>query len=118
MSFPSLPLWAAAPATALLIIGGLAALVGTAGLLRLPSFYARMHAPTMAATLGTGCVLLASMLVSSALLQRPSLHELLIALFVVITAPIGSMLLMKAGIHRDTMSNSAPKNPLRQGPEA
>jgi multicomponent K+:H+ antiporter subunit G len=102
------------PATVLLVIGGLAALIGTVGLLRLPSFYARMHAPTMASTLGTGCVLIASMLVSSALLRRPSVHELLIALFVVITAPIASMLLMRAGIHRDAMRNMAPKS----GPRA
>jgi multicomponent K+:H+ antiporter subunit G len=118
MTFPSLPLWAAAPAAALLVIGGLTALVGSAGLLRLRSFYTRMHAPAMATTLGTGCVLVASMLVSSALSRRPSVHELLITLFVVITAPVASMLLMRAGIHRDAMRKAAPESRLPRGPRA
>src|SRR5690242_21909505 len=62
--------WVAVPAAILLICGGLLTLVGSLGLLRLKSFYARMHAPTMGATLGTGCVLVASMLVSSAVADR------------------------------------------------
>ncbi len=65
-------------AALLLMCGGLLALVGSVGLLRLRSFYARMHPVTMGTTLGTGCVLIASMLVSSALLKRPVVHEVLI----------------------------------------
>ena len=75
-------------------------LLGSLGLLRLNGFYARIHAPTMGNTLGAGCVLLASMLVSSALAQRPVLHELLIAVFIVITSPVTTMLLMRAAIYR------------------
>ena len=59
-----------------------------------------MHAPTMGTTLGTGCVLIASMLVSSALLGRPVLHEVLLALFLVITTPITAILLTRAAIYR------------------
>ena len=95
-----LPTWAALPAAILLICGGLLTLVGSLGLLRLRSFYARMHPVTMGATLGTGCVLIASMLVSSAALQRPVVHELLITVFVLITAPVSAMTLMKAAIRR------------------
>lgn len=95
------PLWAALPAALLLICGGLLTLVGSLGLLRLDSFYARIHAPTMGGTLGAGCVLAASMLVSTALAQRPVLHELLITLFILITAPVTAMLLMRAAIQRD-----------------
>lgn len=95
-----LPLWATVPATVLLILGGLLTLIGSIGLLRLPHFFARMHAPSMGTTLGTGCVLIASMIVSSALLQRPVIHELLITLFVVITAPVTAMLLMRAAVYR------------------
>lgn len=75
---PELPLWASVPATILLIAGGLLALTGSLGLLRLRSFYARMHGPSMGNTLGAGCVLVASMLLSSALAQRPVVHEILI----------------------------------------
>lgn len=97
----SLPLWATLPAALLLVAAGLAALIGSLGLLRLPDFYSRMHPPTMATTFATGCVLIASMLVSSALLQRPVIHELLITVFIVMTAPVTAMLLMRAAVSRD-----------------
>ena len=100
MSAADVPLWAALPAAALLVCGGLLVLVGSFGLLRLDSFYARIHAPTMGSTLGAGCVLVASMLVSSALAQRPMIHEMLITLFILITSPVTAMLLMRAAIFR------------------
>ncbi len=100
MNAADVPLWAALPAALLLICGGLLTLVGSLGLLRLDSFFARIHAPTMGGTLGAGCVLLASMLVSTALAQRPVIHELLITLFILITAPVTTMLLMRAAILR------------------
>ena len=100
MSAADVPLWAALPAAMLLVCGGLLVLVGAFGLLRLNSFYARIHAPTMGSTLGAGCVLMASMLVSSALAQRPVIHEMLITLFILITSPVTAMLLMRAAIFR------------------
>lgn len=95
-----LPAWAALPAGMLLIFGGLLAVIGSLGLLRMPDFYARMHPPTMGTTLGTGCVLFASMLVSSAVAGRPVLHELLITLFLVMTTPVSAITLMAAAIAR------------------
>ncbi len=100
MSAADVPLWAALPAAALLVCGGLLVLVGSFGLLRLDSFYARIHAPTMGSTLGAGCVLVASMLVSSALAERPVIHEMLITLFILLTSPVTAMLLMRAAIFR------------------
>jgi len=101
MTLTDLPTWAAMPAAILLAIGGLFTLLGAIGLLRLPDFYARMHPPTMGTTLGTGCMLVASMLVSVALLHRPVFHELLITLLIVVTTPITAMLLMRAAVHRE-----------------
>lgn len=98
-----LPLWVTLPATLLLIVGGLLTLTASIGLLRLRDFYARMHPPAMASTLGAGCVLIASMLVSSAIEGRPVIHELLITLFIVITTPVTAMLLMRAALHRGGM---------------
>ncbi len=100
MNAADIPLWAALPAALLLVCGGLLTLVGSLGLLRLESFYARIHAPTMGNTLGAGCVLIASMLVSSALAQRPVIHELLITVFILITSPVTAILLMRAAIFR------------------
>jgi multicomponent K+:H+ antiporter subunit G len=82
----------------LLVVGGLFALVGAVGLLRFPDFFMRLHAPTKASTLGVGGVLLASMVASWAS-GRVGLHELLITLFVFITAPVSANLLALAALH-------------------
>jgi len=104
MTVADLPLWATIPAALLLVMGGLLTLIGSAGLLRLSSFFARMHAPTLGSTLGTGCVLIASMLVSSAVARRPMLHELLITAFIAMTSPMTAILLMRAAIRRSRPS--------------
>ncbi|HTN66287.1 MAG TPA: monovalent cation/H(+) antiporter subunit G [Burkholderiaceae bacterium] len=95
------PLWAALPAALLLVLGSLLALVGSAGLLRLPNFQARMHAPTMGNTLGLGCILVASMLVASGHGQRVVVQEILIVVFVVLTSPVTALLLMQASLYRE-----------------
>ena len=100
MNANALPLWVTIPGTLLLLAGGLLTFIGSLGLLRLPTFFARMHGPSMGNTLGAGCTLLASMLVSSALLHRPIVHEILVTLFIVITSPVTAMMLMGAAIHR------------------
>lgn len=100
MNGVDVPAWAAVPAAVLLVIGGTLTLIGAIGLVRLRDFFARMHPPAMGNTLGTGSVLIASMLVSSAILQRPVIHEILITVFIVISAPITAMLLMRAAVAR------------------
>jgi multicomponent K+:H+ antiporter subunit G len=104
-----LPAWASLPAGVLLIFGGLLVVIGSLGLLRMPNFYERMHPPTMGTTLGTGCVLIASMLVSSAVAGRPVLHELLITLFLVMTAPVSAITLMSAAITRTRARDASPR---------
>lgn len=100
MTLETLPTWAALPAALLLIVGGLATAIGSLGLVRLNTFFERMHGPSMGNTLGTGCVLIASSLVSTALANRLVVHEILITVFIVITAPMTAMLLMRAAVHR------------------
>jgi multicomponent K+:H+ antiporter subunit G len=100
MSGLELPAWVAIPAAVLLVCGALLALVAACGLLRMRSFYERMHPPTMGTTLGAGCVLVASLLVSSAVLGRPVVHEVLITLFVVVSAPVSAMTMMSAAVSR------------------
>ncbi|QJD59257.1 cation:proton antiporter [Pseudomonas sp. gcc21] len=96
-----LPLWLAIPFALLLLLGSLIILIGALGLLRLPSFYQRIHGPAITITLGTGCFLLASMLYFSGLETRPVLHELLISAFLLLTAPVTSMMIMRASVYRD-----------------
>ncbi|GAP33918.1 Na+/H+ antiporter subunit G [Piscinibacter sakaiensis] len=92
---------------ALLLVGGVFALVGAIGLVRLRDFYMRLHAPTKATTLGVGGVLLASMAVGAAQ-GRWAVAELLIALFVFVTAPVSANLLAQAALHRREPSEAPP----------
>lgn len=108
MSGAELSPWIVLPAAALLIAGGLLSLVGALGLLRLNHFYARIHAPTMGNTLGAGCVLIASMLTSSAVAGRPVIHELLITVFLLLTSPVTTMLLMRAAVFRSESGRDQP----------
>jgi multicomponent K+:H+ antiporter subunit G len=90
------------------VIGAALALIGSLGLLRLESFYDRVHAPTLGTTLGIGFVLTASMVMFSALEQRPVLHELLIGVFTILTTPVTFVLLLRAAIHRDFAEGKDP----------
>ena len=81
-----------------LVLGAGFALVGSIGLVRLPDFYTRLHGPTKATTLGLGGLLIASMIYFSSR-GDVSLHELLVTLFLFMTAPVSAHLLAKAALH-------------------
>ena len=83
---------------ALLVIGAFFTLVGSIGLVRLPDFFMRLHRPTKASTLGLGSMLIASML-HAASQGRVGLAEILITLFVFITAPVSANLMAQAALH-------------------
>ena len=97
MTPASLPVWADLLASALLVLAAAFALVGAWGLARLDNFFKRLHGPSKASTLGVGCALLASALVF-ACAGRASWHELLITLFVFVTAPVAAQLLIQAAL--------------------
>ena len=107
-----LPAWAALLTALLVVIGAGLALIGSVGLLRLGSFYDRIHAPTLGTTLGIGSVLAASMLFFSVQQTRLVLHEVLIAGFMVITTPVTLMLLARAALYRDRHEGSSDVPPL------
>lgn len=83
----------------LILAGALFTFVGSLGLVRLPDFYTRLHAPTKATTLGVGSLLLASALYFSTRGGGISLHEVLVTLFLFITAPVSAHLMAKAALH-------------------
>ncbi|NTT86874.1 monovalent cation/H(+) antiporter subunit G [Tabrizicola fusiformis] len=99
--FDTLSLWVAVPVGLLLVLGSTLTLLGTVGLVQLKSFYDRLHAPTLGTSWGTAGVLLASILLFSALDGRAVLHELVIGIFLLITTPVTLMLLGRAALHRD-----------------
>jgi len=93
--------WIELAVAILLLIGGFFVLVGSVGLSRLPDFYTRLHAPTKATTLGMGGILIASMILMTYEQGYLSLHELLIALFLFITAPVTGHMLAKTALHQE-----------------
>jgi multicomponent K+:H+ antiporter subunit G len=99
----------------LVVLGAALALIGSVGLLRLNSFYERIHPPTMGTTLGLGLMLIASMLLFSALESRTVLHEVVIAAFMVVTTPVTFMLLVRAARHRDRADSHDPGVRSKQG---
>jgi multicomponent K+:H+ antiporter subunit G len=107
MSSSPLPLWVTLPGSVLLVLGGLATLVGSLGLLRFRDFFSRMHGPSMTNTMGAGAVLLTSMLALSAWTGRPTFHELLIALLLATGAPISTSLMIHAALYRDGVRRGA-----------
>ena len=84
----------------LILAGSFFLLVGSLGLIRLPTLMQRLHAPTKAATLGAGGLLLASVLDAWFRHGILSYHEILIALFLFITAPISAHMLAKVNLLR------------------
>jgi len=71
----------------------------------LPDFFMRLHAPTKATTLGVGDMLLAS--IAYSVNHGITLHELLITLFLFVTAPVSASLMAKAAL-RLRMKSRAP----------
>ena len=102
----AVPLWAAIPAALLILLGSGLTLLGAIGLVRLRTFYDRLHAPTLGTSWGTLGIVLASVILLSTLEGRPIIHELLIGVFVMLTTPVTLMLLGRAALHRDRMEGS------------
>jgi multicomponent K+:H+ antiporter subunit G len=85
----------------LILVGALFLFVGSLGLAKLPDLMRRLHGPTKATTLGIGSMLIASMLYFWAVKGNPSIHELLITLFLFLTAPVTAQMIAKAHILRE-----------------
>lgn len=83
----------------LLLVGSIFALIGSIGLLKLPDFFMRLHGPTKASTLGVGALVIGSLIYFSSSREGLSLHELLITVFLFITAPVSAHMLAKAAMH-------------------
>lgn len=102
-----LPLWAQVAICGLLLVGAAFALIGSWALLRLEGFFLRLHGPSLASSLGLGCVLAASGLVA-ALTGAARFHELLTLLFLFITTPVSAHLLALAALHLSPALHPGP----------
>jgi multicomponent K+:H+ antiporter subunit G len=100
----------------LLVLGGSFALIGSWGLVRLPSLMTRLHGPTKATTLGVGSCLIASMIYFPASGNNFTAHELLITMFLFITAPISANMIAKSHLHRQGHRlDPNPADQIREG---
>jgi multicomponent K+:H+ antiporter subunit G len=98
----------------LLAVGCLFVLVGSFGLVKLSDFFKRLHGPTKATTLGVGCILMASIGHHAALGDGLGMRELLVALFLFITAPISAHLMAKAAL---SLAGQRPRPPAAEAVE-
>lgn len=86
--------------SALIVLGASFALIGSWGLVRLPSLMERLHGPTKASTLGLGAMLLGSVAWFQLVKGEWTTHELLVSLFLFVTAPIAANMIAKVHLHR------------------
>ncbi|MGB1090581.1 MAG: Na+/H+ antiporter subunit G [Oceanobacter sp.] len=87
-------------ASFLLVMGGLFVLIGAVGMVKLPDVYTRLHAPTKTTTMGIGCILIASMCIHFDGGRGLGIEEVVISLFLFITAPVSAYMIAKAALHR------------------
>lgn len=95
--------------SACLVAGGIFGFVGSFGQLKLSDTMSRMHAPTKATTLGIGGILMASILHFALFDQKYSLEELLITVFLFMTAPISTHFIAKAWLHLHARPHDLPE---------
>lgn len=96
----------------LLVLGALLALIGSFGLAKLNDFYMRLHAPTKATTLGLGGMLAASSIYFTATSGAVTLHEVLITVFLFITAPASAHIVAKTALSEHFDYEGGQPNPL------
>ncbi len=94
--------------SALLVIGGIFAVIGSYGLLKLRQTMQRLHAPTKASTIGVGTTLIVSMIYFPVFEGQFSWQELLITLFLFLTAPITANFIAKAQMHSRMTRDDLP----------
>ena len=100
-------------AALLVLAGALLAFLGSLGLLRMKTFFERVHPPTMGTTLGTALVLAGSLLYFTTVESRLVLHEILIAVLMTVTTPVTYLLLGRAALRRE--HESAGEDSRRSG---
>lgn len=93
----------------LLLFGTFFIVIGAVGLVKLDDFFRRLHAPTKASTLGVGSILAASVGYHMVLGEDPQPRELLITVFLFITAPVSAHMMAKAAL--SLMMEKRPRPP-------
>ena len=93
----------------LLLAGGMFILIGSIGLVKMPDFFMRLHGPTKATTLGMASLLIAANVFFSVNSAEVNIKEILISIFLLITAPITGYMLIKSAIHHELNAKEGTK---------
>lgn len=99
----------------LLLLSAFATLAAALGLWRLPDFFLRMHAPSIAYTLASWAVTLASIVHFTASGTRLSLHVWVIIILLAMAAPVTTLLLSRSGLFRGRQAGEPLPPPLGTG---
>lgn len=84
----------------LLVLGGIFGLIGSIGLLKLRAPMQRLHAVTKVSTMGVGAVAIAAALYQYLGTGAVGWRDLLVPIFLFITAPLTALFLAKTHLHR------------------
>jgi multicomponent K+:H+ antiporter subunit G len=98
------------------LAGSLFFLTAAVGLLRLPDFYSRAHAPTKAATLGLLLCASGSAVVTGTDAAALFLEKLLLMLFVLLSAPVAAQLLVRGAAARRISQTPSTRGMPTAGP--
>ena len=101
------PLWAAIVISVLVVLGSGLTLLGAVGLVRLSSFFDRIHAPTLGTSWGTAGVMLGSALLFTLTGDRLVIHEIVIGALMMTTTPVTLMILGRAALSRNGGAHGA-----------
>lgn len=82
----------------LLMLGGVFGLIGSFGLIRLRDPMQRLHAPSKATTVGVGAALIASSAHVFFVTGTVTAQEVLVAIFLFLTAPLAALYLAKTHV--------------------
>lgn len=117
----TIPVWAEILTALMLVAGAASAAIGAFGLVRLPTFFERIHAPTLCSTFGVWAITLGTIVFFSVQGFHLFLHAILVNLFVALTAPITTIFLMRAALFRERQRGGdvpAAIQPAREPPSA
>ena len=100
----TVPFWVEAVVAALLLASGVLSLVAAVGLVRMKSYFQRMHAPALANTGGAWCVALATFVYFSMVDAHLALYAFIVSVLLAITAPVTTLLLARTGLFRKRLA--------------
>lgn len=96
----SVPFWVEALVAMLLLASGALTLIGAIGLLRMKTFFLRMHAASLIPTLATGCAVVASIVYFSFAWRTLAVYPLVVLILLAVTLPVATLLLTRTALFR------------------